>query len=308
MKFSKVSALFLGFVGMVGLTAGCADKPDGKAFRAALPRATDVQVKVPSTSARVTPGRANLVGETATFYTLTRGVSVTLNGGTAWVLLLVHTIAEFPVTSVDGDTLIWGPWDGDALQPSQYRLTASEDATGEWTWAIEAHKKSETSGAFDAVASGTTNGEGVGTIALDFDKAETYDPAGNSAEGQLSVAYDIVARKVTMDYSHDDTEPGGVPAVASFHYDYDAAADGAGVFSYDIHADLDNNGSAWEHATIDSSWLATGAGRSDFSITGGDVPTTVTGSECWDTSFLRVYFTATAGWAATEGTASACAL
>jgi hypothetical protein len=310
----RASSWFIGLAAVL-VVAGCQQSPDASGFLRAMPRAQDVEIKVPtSDTARhvSSSGTSALVGQVADFYTLTRSVTLSLNGGTAWTLVLVHTIAGFPVTSVDGDTLVWGPWDGDALAPSQYRLTAVQvdgDDGDDWAWSLEGRRKADGAGApFQSVVSGVAQG-GHGTMSLDFDVAEALDPLANDGQGQLEVQYDLAAASVAMDYAHADDEPGQPEQITTFHYEYDAAADGSGVFLFDLHDDLDHDGSAWEHASVTSAWLGTGAGRSDFTITDGDAgPVGVSGAECWDASFLRVYFTATADWAPTEGDPAACAL
>lgn len=96
--------------------------------------------------------------------------------------------------------------------------------------------------------------------------------------------------------------------VAAFHYSYAEARDGSGDFQFAVHGDLDDDGSAWEESEIRSRWQATGQGRSDFRVIGGDLGAkTLAGSECWDVSFGRVYWTDSLGWQATEGDAAACA-
>jgi hypothetical protein len=294
---------------MVGLATlgGCQPKDGVEGIRQALPQATSVQIKVPQGAARV-------LGEQAKFYSLTRGVSVDLNFGAAYVLILVRTIVAFPVTSIDGDTYIWGPWT-DALNPSEYRLTVRESAAGEYSWSLEGRRKAEgASAAYASVVAGLAiPGQpfhGQGTFTLDFDVAERLDPAGNSGQGKIAVNYDLESepKSVIMDYQHSETPPGGVPADVTFHYEYREAAGGAGDFVFVVHGDLDDNGSAWEDTDIRSRWQSSGAGRSDVRIAGGDLgDLVVTGVECWDTSFGRVYWTDSLGWEATEGDAASCA-
>jgi hypothetical protein len=294
-------------VGCSALLGGCKPKEDGvEAIRAALPQADAVQIRVPEGSART-------LGELARFYQITRGVSVDLNHGAATVLLLVRAIVAFPVTSIEGDTYVWGPWT-EALSPSEYRLTVSESAPGEYTWSLEGRVKADgASAAFEAVVAGIAiPGEplrGQGTFTMDFDVAERLDPAGNDGQGRLSVDYDLETepRQVLMDFEKTETPPGGVPADVSFHYEYREATGGAGDFVFSEYGDLDDNESAWEHLDIRSRWQADGAGRSDVTIEGGDLGAIVVeGSECWDTAFGRVYWSDSQGWEPSEGDAAAC--
>src|SRR5690606_6235418 len=81
------------------------DAPRGIAR--AIPTADQIRIELPGESAR-------MLGDLAEWYVATRNVTRTFNGGTGWVLALIHTIVQFPVTTVSGDTYTWGPW-SDAL-------------------------------------------------------------------------------------------------------------------------------------------------------------------------------------------------
>src|SRR5882672_2915768 len=86
---------------VASLVAGCVAKQDAppEEIARAIPKADQVQIKLPSTATREAPN----VGDLATYYVVTRGVTTTFNGGSAWVLILIHTIVQFPVTSVSGN-------------------------------------------------------------------------------------------------------------------------------------------------------------------------------------------------------------
>src|SRR5687768_13972643 len=99
----------------LGLVACIAPNDDPHPVSRVLPTANDVRIELPEDSSAKPSSKA--LGELSTWYTVTRQVTRDLNGGTAWVLILVHTIVQFPPTTVDGDTYTWGPWDGSALDP-----------------------------------------------------------------------------------------------------------------------------------------------------------------------------------------------
>lgn len=293
---------------LCSLTLAC--KPQGGVdeIRSALPTAEAVSVKVPDGAA------ARALGEMATFYTFTRQVSRDLNGGAAWTLILVRTIVSFPVTSIEGDTYIWGPWH-EALSPSQYRLTVIQNSAGAYAWSLEGRRVADgDAAAYESVIAGVAEPgrphRGAGTIVMDFDTAERLDPAGNDGEGRLEVEYDLETdpASIGMDYTRTAVGGGGAPAEATAHYEYREASSGAGDFVFAIHGDLDDTGSAAEDAQVRSRWLPTGAGRADIRISAGDLGAQVLiGSECWDSSFARVYWSDSLGWAPTEGDAAACA-
>src|SRR5262245_17980486 len=88
------------------------DAPPDEIARA-IPTDEQVRIKLPNN------GRA--LGELASYYVVTRDVTHTLNGGTGWVLLLIHGIVQYPVTTIVGNVYTWGPW-SDALDPAEYKL------------------------------------------------------------------------------------------------------------------------------------------------------------------------------------------
>ncbi len=125
----------------VAALGACLEKPgagggDVNEARNALPSADYLKIAVPESQGKD-------LGELSGAYQLTRGVTGIVNGGAAAILILARTIALFPPTSIHGGQLIWGPWDGNALQPSQYRMTAARQSDGDWTWTFEGRRKAD---------------------------------------------------------------------------------------------------------------------------------------------------------------------
>src|SRR5215468_10021976 len=273
---------------LVAMTAlaltGCVPKDDPAASAQeavnALPTSDTLSVVVPGAAG------AAKVGDVAVSYLITRTVAGVLNGEVALGLLLAKTITTYPVTSIENDTLIWGPW-SEALKPGEYRMTAKLTNEGKWAWAIEGRAKGS-SDPFQAIVTGlATPGRphrGSGNFTFDCDVAHAIDPFGGCDDGgQASVTYDLehAPATITVDAEHLAPMPDGSQALQTFHYQYSVNADGSGP--------------AWETTTYDSKWLATGAGRTDISVTGGDVGSAVvTAEECWDTHYLQTYFTISA--------------
>ncbi len=310
----------------LSIPAGCKPRGDGsetQEIRAAIPAADQIRVNAPGASskpgdvmsgAKDTPGAVAALGETAEFYAFTRTISSSLNVGAAFVLIMVRTIVAFPVTSIEGDTHIWGPWT-ETLNPAEYRLTVRPDVDGSYIWSLEGRRKADGPTApFLAVVSGDAMpgqqiGRGSGDFMMDFDTAEQLDPVGNDANGQLAITYDLSGdpRWVEMDFETLAATPDGGQALASFHYQYAEVSNGSGDFQFSINADLDENGSLWENAAVRSRWQPDGSGRSDIQISGGDAGTiVVNASECWDTAFARVYYTDSVNWQPTEGDPASC--
>ena len=298
----------------LALFAGCPPK-DGAAggtaeeAKNALPDSEYVKVNVPAHAGKVGPA----TGQLATFYLVTLGTAVSLNGGAATILILVKTITEFPVTSVAGDTYIWGPWH-ETLKPSEYRLRVRQNEDGDYEWTLEGRKIADGASApFLAVVSGVaTPGRphrGSGSFTFDLTVAKQLDPLAKG-DGQVSVQYNLETNPITVVMDAESPQPaaGGGTALATFHYAYSERPDQSGELDFMVYGDTDDPGPAWEMSEIHSRWNQTAAGRADVKITGGDLGSlTVTASECCDSSFERTYYNDSVLWTPTEGSAASCA-
>ena len=295
---------------LAGLTlaAGCVKENDAPGVADAIPTAEQVQIRLPEGQ------QFQALGDTADFYVLTRGVTRSLNAGAAWVLIVVHTIVQFPPTTVEDNVYTWGPWDGSALDPARYQLVVTANDDGTYDWSLDGQNKQST-GPYITVISGhavpdADPGEaphrGSGDFFIDFDAGEEVNPIDNTPDtGNVQVTYDLAARVVTMHAEGVDD----LNNPASFDYFYDENDDGSGDFQFAIDANFeDSETAANESALIRSRWLPTGAGRSDAKLSGGDLGSVeVTASECWDQTFRRVFYSDSQEWQPTEGNAADCA-
>jgi hypothetical protein len=290
------------------LATACVVKQDAppSEIAKAIPTNDQVAIKLPQTATRVDNAA---VGDLATFYVATRGVTLTFNGGSAWVLILIHTIVQFPVTSVSGNTYTWGPWSGSALDPAIYKLDVTANADGTYDYVFSGHAKSDATAHFLTLIDGhadPTPGElkGNGTFLLDFDASRVVDPIDNANNhGQVDVNYNLATRH--LDLTIMSTDANG--QAASADYAYDEGVDGSGNMTFDVLANVGGT-AAEEDLTLRSRWEANGAGRGDARITGGDLgSTSAIASECWSSSFLRVFYTDNASFNPTEGDATQCA-
>jgi hypothetical protein len=305
---SKIFKSLLSATVVASLVSGCVAKQDAPpaAIANAIPKSEQVQIKLPATAMRT---EAPAVGDLATFYVVTRGVTMTFNGGSAWVLILIHTIVQQPVTSVSGNTYTWGPWAGSALDPSIYKLDVTANADGTFDYVLSGHAKSDASAHFIAVIDGHADprpGElqGNGTFLLDFEAARAVDPIDNANNhGQVSVDYDLAAKH--LDLTIMSVDANGQPA--SLDYSYDETAAGGGDMTLQLIANIGGTAAA-EDVTLRSRWMPTGAGRGDARISGGDLGSAQgIASECWSQAFLRTYYTDNVNLNATEGDAATCA-
>lgn len=266
----------------------------------AIPTADQVSIKLPETKTRS-------IGQLANWYVATRDVTRTFNGGATWVLVLVHTIVKFPVTSVAGDTYTWGPW-SDALNPAEYKLDVRAVGDGTFEYKLSGRSKSVAGAKFEVIIDGTADprpGEdkGTGEFLIDFDASKRVNPIDSGdAKGSVDVRYDLARRHLDLTIMSTDDKG---PVLAN--YAYNEAADGGGDMTFEISGNAGGT-ALLETVTLRSRWLAGGSGRADARIAGGDLGTVqATASECWDAMFKRVFYTDSVNFAATEGAQTACA-
>lgn len=295
------------------LAAGCVQRASDHPIQEILPTADQVKIEVPEGNAAA----AYALGDLADYYVITRNISRDLNGGAAWVLVLVHTIVHFPPTTVDGDVYTWGPW-SDALDPAEWRLVVTENLDGSYDWSFDGKSKLEADSEFITVISGNAvpgvdPHRGTGSFMIDFDAAEQVDPIDNNNRGTVEITYDLENRDgtpATLDMAiqtRQQDEEGNEQDV-SFDYAYAKNFDGSGDLQFAIHGDLDDEGGLFEDAIIRSRWLSIGAGRADVRVSGGDLgDLTVEASECWNELFRRVFYTDSMEWMPTEGSETDCA-
>ena len=285
------------------LFAGCIQKTnDLHPAAKAIPTSEQVAIHLPDSATRT-------IGQLAPWYVATRDVTRTFNGGTAWVLIVVHAIVQLPPTSESGDTATWGPWDDGPLAPAEYKLVVTALADGSYDWSLDGHRKSDSSGHFISVINGNAvpsvpEGQGSGRFTIDFDNAKIVNPVdGANDKGVIDVAYDLKARNLDMQIS--TTNDQGQPVDA--HYTYQEEADRSGNMTFSMHGDTNDPGPAAEDGVIRSRWLNDGSGRADIRLSGGDLGASkVTASECWDVNFLETYYTDSANFLPTAGDPATC--
>jgi hypothetical protein len=311
----KRLTLMCASVGLMGLAlagAGCGRMDDGAGdgFRGGVPRSETVALNVPggATSGALTADGAKqgaLLGQKADLYVATRVITGIVNGGTAAVLTLVKVISEYPPTTVDLDTAVWGPHT-EALSPNTWRLTVTRLEPHKFHWSLDSRAKKDTDADFKNIISGTHTavadafgrpiaGFGNGDFTIDWNAAATL-PEHDDNVGVASFVYSrasldaVTSVDVTFKGIQDDKTKEIFDAV----YHYVATPGQGGDLQYaedkDNLPDPGNTGTAKEHFTVHSRWEETGAGRSDLKDSGGDLGTvTAHLSECWDSDFKSVY-------------------
>lgn len=297
-------------------TAGACAKDDGDDFKDGVPQSEDVALVVPGSGASgsaltadgTTAVQGGLAGEQADFYKTTREVTVMVNGATASVLTLVKRVTDYPPSSVEMDSAVWGPYT-DPLSPNTWRLTVSRLAKGQFHYALEGKAKTADDTGYVTVLSGDHDladptahrrlnvpDYGSGSFVLDWNAAQTLpqhdDNVGTAAftYSRLSATSGVTIN-VTFTQVKDDKNPG---VLIDAGYAYTATPTLGGTFDFKVTKDFITTTAALETMSIRSRWQQNGAGRSDVMLSGGDLATAITpatANECWDSNFLSVYMT-----------------
>jgi hypothetical protein len=324
------TASALAFVLALAATAlsGCAVQKNDESneFQEALPEQGSVNVDGPDRA------RADMGAQSGTFgtraggassdpafwYSFTRDVRDGVTVVTAVVLVSVWAIVHTEPSELDEDHAVWGPYEGDALDPARYRLKMDRIGEHHFRYVLEGQKKS--GGAYLSVLDGdgysrASDSHGDGQFVLDLGNAKLLDPGRHPNDsGTVTIVHelpqDIGRRRDALPRTIIATvAPDGE---ASLTITSSAHEDHTGELDVTAHADIDDTETtALEDVSVVSRWLSTGAGRADVGISGGDLPAAglagVTAVECWGTDFARVFYTDSAGIKPTEGSAAECA-
>lgn len=276
-------------------------------FRNGLPTRNQVEVKLPTstTTQKVSSMSSPLQGDIAGSYQLTRGATQGVNGATLFVLGLVKAITDNHPTTITETEAVWGPHAGDALDPNMWKLTVTKGTGTTYSYALEGKGKNAPDTAWVVILSGShdpaaAQGYGSGTFLVDFDAAQTL-PEHGADVGTVQVDYARAQGTgvVTVAAQFVDVNDGN-GGRGNFSYGYSATPNQGGTFDFITWSNLVTASAALEKLTVHSRWMQTGAGRSDYQVTDGDLASAATGNECWDTNFASQYvslsFDPTAGY------------
>jgi hypothetical protein len=304
------SALVAGLVANAAL--GCTFADQAEKFREPIPTAADVALETPREQT-TTPAKSSLATTAPTgyakYYQFTRNVNDAVDVVTAVVLGSVWLVVHTPPTTIDSHHAVWGPGQGDALSPVVWRLTVTEVSKGEFDYQLDGRPKDSTAEAdYLAVLKGHGHGRAHkehrdGWFSIDNDAARTLDPARAHDNGTVKIAHQLRDMPTTIAV---ELRPTATPTWTDITVTHQADRSGAvDISAYgDIEDIKDGN---LEDIVMHSRWAATGAGRADVQISGGDMPSLVKASECWGTSFTRTYYTDNVSYQPTEGDPAACA-
>ena len=319
-------SLALAFSALSGCTLD--KKDDGAdAFREAVPPSESVALAGPdskgsSSTAAAGSSRRTLASAPlpyAKWYGFTREMRDGVNHVTGDVLFGVWKVIQTAPTTVSKDSAIWGPWLGDGLAAARYQFRITRVGLDEYDYVLEGHPKASTSDSdFEAVLSGHGFGKlhvkhGQGQFEIDLDVAKALDPFGHETDsGSVTITHDLPHDFLENLGALPRTITAAVSPAGEAHYTVESVAkqDFTGSIHVDAHVDIDDAKSTQlEDVVIDSRWAASGAGRADIAIAGGDLPSSIAlvdAVECWGSDFQQSYYDDTVGFAPTAGLASAC--
>lgn len=285
---------------------GCGGMTEDEA-RSGLPSSDMVEIKTPSSGTQalhVSSVQIHSQGERSEYYRLTRQATLSVNGATLVVLKLLEAVVAFKPTTLEGDTAVWGPH-SEALSPNAWKLTVTKEGDRTFSYRFEAKPKQAEDSAFVTVLSGTHEAAegarglprkhfGKGKFTLNWENARRLpENDGNvgSAEIRYSRLDELATTSVEMSFSQvrSDEDP---EARVDGEYSYHATPGAGGDFDFVFSQDSADEGPAKERLSIKSRWQESGAGRSDVKLSGGDMETEATATDCWDTLFNSQFFQA----------------
>lgn len=307
----------LGCAASAGLTQGCA-LPDASKYRDPIPQQGEAQLGVAGSQATgakaqsASPGqlRTQIVptGSDASMYEFTRQITDGIDTSTFEIVAAIAAVTSYPPSTIDDHHAVWGPG-GDSLDPVNWRVVVTEVASHEFDYEVDGRPHGSTSdAAFQAIVTGHGYGHEhpnykSGTLTVNGDVMKALDPTRSNG-GTAKITYDARTwpRTVTADLTTSDGTGQWYDATVSH------GSDGSGILILTALADVSspkdgNNESVDEK----SRWDASGAGRADVKMSGGDFgATTVLVSQCWSSTFAQSYYTDSVGYQPTAGSASAC--
>jgi hypothetical protein len=299
----------LGLLGSLLCACGVADGPKSS-FLAALPARQTLEVSPPVSGTAAQLQGAGPV-ETAQLYVLTRQTTSAVNGLVGGVLDTLGAIARTPPSAVTPESVAWGPF-GDALSPVAWRLAVSRLGPGQQAFLLEIRPKTGADVEFQPFLQGASEGSSqdgpsLGTFSVNLGLAERLDPVGNPNVGQIVASWNAQSNgrevHVVLAGVHAPSEPPASADVSAVLY-----PDGSGALAFDADATLLVSGDVVEVGRVGSHWVPTGAGRADAEVHQLDGGWGAQLTECWNSSFDRVYVRAetSAGDGGTEGNPAAC--
>lgn len=290
MSWMTVGALVLA-------STACGKKASIDDMRSGMPDSSSAKINAPQNGSA-------LVGDTSEWYEITLGATTGVNVTVVGILVILDAVVQQPPTSQSGSSAVWGPWSdtNNPLDPFAYKLTVTDNGDHTYSYNLDVRNKNDPDQAssYQTILSGKhapaqVNGandkkHGNGNFLVDWDARNklnppAFDDKGRKMQGTWEVTYDNRSDDAKVDVNFNNIlNDQSATSNATYHYDQPKGGDGKFQFSAD--SDVNKNGTE-EFVTIESRWKQDGSGRSDITVTKGDVPAGQTGqgSQCWGTDF-----------------------
>jgi hypothetical protein len=281
-------------------------------FRGAAPASQAVSLSIPAGAGATSASEgatAEVIGQRATFFEITRGVTVIVNGGVGVTLLLLRAITDQEPTTLTADHATWGPYTG-ALDPNTWKFDVSKAGPIDYSYVLSGKPRNAADTEYKAIIAGKAHviSRTVGSGDFLFDFTGLASLGGSKATGGIAVHYDNTGSPRVVEVAFKDFADGnGNYTPNDALYKYSENSDKSGSFEFVTKADVDHDPlRVQEVVGIKSGWLSTGQGKSNAGATGGSLAADATLEECWNGSFARTYFTDSWNPAETEGDPASC--
>lgn len=285
-------------------------------FRDGVPSNESLALKVPAKSENtnelffgpevkylVEPGKVGELYGTTVLFT---GV---VNFGVMAMLTFLDEVLTYPPTTIEGNVATWGPFPPSGLSAVEVQVVIEKKGENKFAFKFEARPRN---GEGEWIAwyegenqtDGKTARHGKGHFGVNFDDVKKYNPV-QPEEGSVEVVYDTISAGRVIDVNFNEFKGKDSEDIVTATYHYMENKDYSGEFEFvttaDIHANLEG-GEAYpekEDWYFNTRWESNGVGRSDVTISGGDISEyceidnkclqKAVFSECWGDDFLVDY-------------------
>jgi len=236
--------------------------------------------------------------DSAAFYQQGCKVASFVNGVVNDVLGMVANItAHQPSQATDGGWM-WGPAQADDGATQVFFMR--QNGEGGYEYALQGlpPDAGEDTALITMIAGeifeGNSATDNVGDFKISYDNIATVHPS-QEAGGRAYYVYDRLDTQTGVEAQMEDLLTGD-GQVHNIKVDYDVNSDNSGTLRYGVTDDIYQPEDAPEDTTaqelgkVNTRWLSNGAGRSDVTVTGGDLgEATAYRTQCWDVAYLSVY-------------------
>ena len=250
-------------------------------FRGAAPAAQTVSLNVPAgagaSTARSGRRDAEMIGQRATFYEITRGVTTIVNGGVGVTLLVLEAIVDEQPTTLTADARHLGPVHRRARPDDVEVRRQSKVGTSDYSYVLSAKPRNAADTrvrrrSSRATAHVVSRVVGSGDFVFDFSALHALD-RGNTRRAASACTTTTPARRAwSRSRSRTSTTATATTRPNDALYKYSENGDHSGSFEFVTKADVDHDPlGVQETLAIKSVWLSTGQGKSDVGATGGSL-------------------------------------